>query len=167
MRADPAAARCETSKTENDAAGDASHHYSCNRLADQIRGRAEPPRAARPATAGFASGCTWPRMACATGSGYVSKPPAVHGPGAAAGPIAVGSSFITEPPVAPFVRELDERERREQVRDWAVLSTILHRCRPLLRSRDLAHPSVAPRARATHSRSWFESASGEIVPGCR
>lgn len=70
---------------------------------------------------------TW--MTVVVGSGGlqadVSKPPAVHGPGVAAGPIAVGSSFVIEPPVAPFVRELDARERREQVRDWAVLGTVV------------------------------------------
>ncbi|HEX3481998.1 MAG TPA: hypothetical protein VHT91_43590 [Kofleriaceae bacterium] len=55
----------------------------------------------------------------------VTQPPAVHAPATAVGPVAVGNSFVIEPPVAPFVRELDERERREQVRDWAVLGTIV------------------------------------------
>jgi hypothetical protein len=38
--------------------------------------------------------------------------------------LAVGASFVIEPPMADYVRELDTREQREQVRDWAVLGTL-------------------------------------------
>lgn len=38
--------------------------------------------------------------------------------------VAVGTSFLIEPPMADYVRELDQREQREQVRDWAVLGTL-------------------------------------------
>lgn len=36
------------------------------------------------------------------------------------------TSFVVEPPLAEFFHELDERERREQVRDWAVIGTLTH-----------------------------------------
>jgi len=37
-----------------------------------------------------------------------------------------GSSFVIEPPIAQYVHDLDQRERREQIRDWAVLGTVVH-----------------------------------------
>jgi hypothetical protein len=37
-----------------------------------------------------------------------------------------GASFVVEPPIAQYVHELDQRERREQIRDWAVLGTVAH-----------------------------------------
>ncbi len=43
----------------------------------------------------------------------------------AASPIQ-GASFIVQPPMAAYVKELDEREQREQVRDWAVIGTVAH-----------------------------------------
>jgi hypothetical protein len=61
------------------------------------------------------------------GSGAVLEadvPRKAEAPGPAAGAIVEGSSFVIEPPAAPFVRDLDERERREQIRDWAVLGTV-------------------------------------------
>lgn len=42
----------------------------------------------------------------------------------AASAVAVGVSFLIEPPMADYVRELDPREQREQIRDWAVLGTL-------------------------------------------
>jgi hypothetical protein len=38
--------------------------------------------------------------------------------------VAVGSTLIVEPPAAEYVHDLDARERREQIRDWAVLAAI-------------------------------------------
>lgn len=38
--------------------------------------------------------------------------------------VAVGASFAVEPPMADYVHELDPREQREQIRDWAVLGTL-------------------------------------------
>lgn len=61
------------------------------------------------------------------GSGVVSEadvPRKAAAPRPAAEAIAEGNSFVIEPPAAPFVRDLDERERREQIRDWAVVGTI-------------------------------------------
>jgi hypothetical protein len=43
---------------------------------------------------------------------------------AALGNFGVGSALVIEPPAARFARELDARERREQIRDWAVLGTV-------------------------------------------
>jgi hypothetical protein len=40
--------------------------------------------------------------------------------------IGVGATLVIEPPAAEYVIELDQRERREQVRDWAVLAAIGH-----------------------------------------
>jgi hypothetical protein len=40
------------------------------------------------------------------------------------GGIGVGSAFVVEPPASAAVRELDARERREQVRDWAVIAAV-------------------------------------------
>lgn len=37
-----------------------------------------------------------------------------------------GTSFVVTPPIAQYVHELDPRERREQIRDWAVLGTVAH-----------------------------------------
>jgi hypothetical protein len=37
-----------------------------------------------------------------------------------------GTSFVVTPPIAQYVHELDQRERREQIRDWAVLGTVAH-----------------------------------------
>jgi hypothetical protein len=37
-----------------------------------------------------------------------------------------GTWFVVEPPIAQYVHELDSRERREQIRDWAVLGTVAH-----------------------------------------
>lgn len=37
-----------------------------------------------------------------------------------------GASFIVQPPMAAYVKKLDEREQREQVRDWAVIGTVAH-----------------------------------------
>lgn len=39
-------------------------------------------------------------------------------------PMAVGSSFVVTPPIASYVRDLDAHERRDQIRDWAVLATV-------------------------------------------
>lgn len=36
------------------------------------------------------------------------------------------ASFIVQPPMAAYFKELDEREQREQVRDWAVIGTVAH-----------------------------------------
>jgi hypothetical protein len=44
--------------------------------------------------------------------------------GAAGASVAVGTSFVVEPPMAHFIAELDAREQLEQVRDWAVLATV-------------------------------------------
>jgi hypothetical protein len=38
--------------------------------------------------------------------------------------LKVGDHFVIEPPAAQFVHKLDEREHREQLRDWAVLATV-------------------------------------------
>ena len=38
--------------------------------------------------------------------------------------LAIGESFVVEPPMARYIRDLDERELREQVRDWAVIATV-------------------------------------------
>lgn len=38
--------------------------------------------------------------------------------------IDIGSSFVVEPPMARYIADLDPRELREQVRDWAVLATV-------------------------------------------
>lgn len=38
--------------------------------------------------------------------------------------VAIGSSFVIEPPMADYRSELDQREEREQIRDWAVLGTL-------------------------------------------
>jgi hypothetical protein len=38
--------------------------------------------------------------------------------------ISVGSAFVVEPPMAHYLRDLDHHERREQVRDWAVIATV-------------------------------------------
>jgi hypothetical protein len=34
------------------------------------------------------------------------------------------TSFTIQPPVAASVRDLDELEQREQIRDWAVIGTV-------------------------------------------
>lgn len=47
------------------------------------------------------------------------------GPQAEAAPTE-SKSFVVERPLAEFFHELDERERREQVRDWAVIGTLTH-----------------------------------------
>lgn len=38
--------------------------------------------------------------------------------------VSVGSAFVVEPPMAHYLRDLDQREQREQIRDWAVIATI-------------------------------------------
>lgn len=38
--------------------------------------------------------------------------------------LRVGASFLIEPPMADYVRELNASEQREQIRDWAVLGTL-------------------------------------------
>lgn len=38
--------------------------------------------------------------------------------------VAVGSTLLVEPPAAEYIHDLDARERREQIRDWAVLAAI-------------------------------------------
>jgi hypothetical protein len=43
---------------------------------------------------------------------------------AARSAVAVGEAFVIEPPMASYVRELDQREQREQIRDWAVVGTL-------------------------------------------
>jgi hypothetical protein len=46
---------------------------------------------------------------------------------AAPGPdvgVSVGSAFVVEPPMAHYLRDLDQREQHEQVRDWAVIATV-------------------------------------------
>jgi hypothetical protein len=35
-----------------------------------------------------------------------------------------GSGFVIEPPMARYLRDLDQREQREQIRDWAVIATV-------------------------------------------
>jgi len=35
-----------------------------------------------------------------------------------------GTSFVIEPPIAEYIHDLDQRERREQIRDWAVHGTV-------------------------------------------
>jgi len=37
-----------------------------------------------------------------------------------------GTTFVVMPPIAQYVHELDPRERRDQIRDWAVLGTVAH-----------------------------------------
>jgi len=44
-------------------------------------------------------------------------------PRASAG-VSVGSAFVIEPPMARYLRDLDQREQREQIRDWAVIATV-------------------------------------------
>lgn len=50
---------------------------------------------------------------------HISAPPAP-----ALSTVTVGASFLIEPPMADYVRDLDQREQREQIRDWAVLGTL-------------------------------------------
>ena len=38
--------------------------------------------------------------------------------------VGVGSAFVIEPPMAHYLHDLDQREQREQIRDWAVIATI-------------------------------------------
>lgn len=38
--------------------------------------------------------------------------------------LKVGTSFVVEPPMARYIADLDPRELREQVRDWAVRATV-------------------------------------------
>lgn len=38
--------------------------------------------------------------------------------------VAVGTSFVVEPPMARYVADLDPRELHEQIRDWAVIATV-------------------------------------------
>jgi hypothetical protein len=38
--------------------------------------------------------------------------------------VAVGTSFVVEPPMADYVHELGAREQAEQARDWAVVGTL-------------------------------------------
>lgn len=38
--------------------------------------------------------------------------------------LGVGASFVVGVPEADYLRELDERERRDQLRDWAVIATV-------------------------------------------
>jgi hypothetical protein len=46
-------------------------------------------------------------------------------PDADTGPdMGVGSAFVVEPPMAHYLRDLDQREQREQIRDWAVIATV-------------------------------------------
>jgi hypothetical protein len=58
-------------------------------------------------------------------AGCGSAMPPTDRPSRRAEPID-GASFTVEPPMAGYIGELDEREQREQVRDWAVLGTVAH-----------------------------------------
>lgn len=48
------------------------------------------------------------------------------GPPKPVGPMASIESFVVQPPMASYFRELDGREQKEQIRDWAVLGTVGH-----------------------------------------
>jgi hypothetical protein len=40
--------------------------------------------------------------------------------------LGIGETFVITPPLASALREFDDRERREQLRDWAVLGTVAY-----------------------------------------
>ena len=54
-----------------------------------------------------------------TGNAGVPEPPVPASRG-----VSVGSTLVVEPPASEHLHDLDTRERREQIRDWAVLAAI-------------------------------------------
>jgi hypothetical protein len=64
-------------------------------------------------------------MCCVTGVVAVLVAQSIWGPRSLAAPL-VDDSFVVEPPMAEFFDQLDEREQREQIRDWAVVGALTH-----------------------------------------